>query len=73
MAKRRKKLDVNRLQFGEPPPERERCVAGEGKVMFEDEASARAEAERIRQTDGARLDVYWCPHCFKWHFTSAKR
>jgi len=72
----RHRFDVNRLVFGDPPPERERCYGDDpvsGKVMFDDEQTALDEAERLWREKGVELDVYWCPHCFKWHFTSSGR
>jgi len=74
MANRRR-FDINKLSFSDPPPQRERCFGDDpvnGKVIFEHEESARAEAERLRNDEGIRLDVYWCAHCFHWHFTKSR-
>ena len=56
----------------ESPPEREFCQ-GESKVIFESEADAQQEAERLYKEKGAELGVYQCVHCLGWHFTSVER
>ena len=42
------------------------------KRPFASRRDAHLQAARIRKRNGARLGVYHCSYCGKWHLTSAR-